>query len=240
MANEHYKTLLTIRTMVRDLLDEPTASFWTDSQLNRYINQAKDRVWNRVKALNEDYWDISRTSQDGSLTIQGESYLASSFAIVAGTTDYILPPDFVEMKLIEVLTSGYEWVQFTYTDMAKPQFRGLLALTSNTSPSEILFDIFAEPPAMRIAPKSDVALDLRITYVQSIADLAGDTERLTMPQPLYLAVVQYATSFALKQDRSNDAGAYEAAGDKIIAEMFGASHPQTQDVEVAGGYMEDW
>jgi hypothetical protein len=144
------------------------------------------------------------------------------------------------MKLVECITSGYEEVVFHYRDMASAEFRSLLRLTDSPTPNEFLFDIFKEPPAMRVVPTSDTALNLRITYVQLIADLSSDSDVLTMPMPLYLAVEEYATAMALKQDRSPDAGAYEAGGDKIIAEMFGAHHRQTQDVEIASGYLDSW
>jgi hypothetical protein len=235
----HHKTLSDLRTAVRDRLDESTASFWTNAQLTRYINRAKDRVWNRVKSLNEDYFAVTRTSEDGSLTILSESYDASSFQIVAGTRDYTLPPDFSEMKLIECIESGYEHVRFIYRDLARHDMRDALEIADNQTPGDFFFDLIGER-TMRIAPKSDTTLDLRITYIQFFADLSDDTDELTMPHPLYLAVEEYATSMALRQDRNTDSEAYEASGDKIIAEMFGAHHRQTQDTETATGYLEGW
>lgn len=235
----HHRTLTQLRTAVRDVLDESSASFWTDAQLNRYINRAKDRVWNRVKALNEDYFTVTRSSTDGSLTILSESYNASSFAIAADTRDYTLPPDFSEMKLIECITDSYEDIRFVYRDLARPDMRAMLELADSQTPGGFFFDIIGER-TMRIAPMSSVALDLRITYVQSFADLSDDTDELTMPHPLYLAVEEYAIARALRQDRNPDAAAAEAAGDKIIAEMFGAHHRQTQDVEIADAYLGDY
>ena len=238
MANERYKSLSDVRTSVRDNLDESSASFWSNAQLLRYINRSKDRVWNRVKALNADYFNISRTSLDGALTILGESYTCTSFQIVAGTTDYNLPPDFSEMKLVECITSGYEQIRFIYRDMNNPEFRSLRAIVDNVTPSDyFLFDIFQDS-AIRIAPKTDTTLDLRLTYVQIIADLVADSDRLTMPWPLYLAVEAFATGMALRQDRSPDALNWMQEGDKVIAEMFGAHHRQIQDVETAAGYLE--
>ena len=241
MANEHYKALSDLRLRVRDQLDESSASFWTDAQLNRYINRAKDRVWNRLKAANEYYCTVTRTSNDGALTIQGESYTASAFRIVAGTSDYVLPPDLDTLSIIECITSGYEDLTFTRIDINDPEFRAARSLTDNQTPGgEIFFDIINEPPSMRIVPKLSTTLDLRITYVATLADLSSDTDRLTLPNPLYLAVCDYATMFALRQDRSPDAGTYESSGDKIIAEKFGADFRQTQDVQVARGFLEGW
>ena len=241
MASEHYKTLAAMRLLVRDQLDEASASFWTDAQLLRYLNRAKDRVWTRLRALNEYYCTVTRTSTDGALTIQGESYAASAFRIVAGTSDYALPPDFDSMSTIEVITPGYEDLNITRLDINGPEFRGARSLVDNQSPSgEIYFDIIQEPAVMRIAPKTDVTLDLRITYVQTLADLSADTDRLLLPNPLYLAVADYTTMFALRQDRSPDAGTYEQSGDKIIAEKFGSDFRQTQDISVARSYLAGW
>lgn len=239
MALEHYKTLANIRTAVRDVLDESSASFWSDAQLNRYINRAKDRVWNRVKSLNEDYFAVTRRSTDGSLTILGETYSAASFAIAAGTRDYTLPPDFAEMRLIRCITTGFEDIRFIYRDLSAPAMRRMLEVVENLDPGDFYFDAIAEPPVMRIAPLSNTALDLEITYIAALADLSSDSDRLTLPNPLYIAVEDYAIARALKQDRNPDAAAHEASGDKIIAEMFGAHHRQTQDTETAVGYLED-
>jgi len=241
VASEHYKTLAAMRLLVRDQLDESSASFWTDAQLLRYLNRAQSRVWNRLKAANEYYCTVTRTSNDGALTIQGESYTASAFRIVAGTSDYVLPPDFDQMSTIEVITLGYEELSITRLDINDPEFRGARSLVDNQSPSgEIYFDIVGEPASMRIAPKSDTTLDLRITYVQTLADMSADTDRLMLPNPLYIAVADYATMYALRQDRSPDAGTYEASGDKLIAEKFGSDFRQTQDISVARSYLAGW
>ena len=161
----HTKSLETIRTSVRDRLDESTASFWTNAQLNTYINQAKDRVWSRVRSLNDDMFLVERSSTDGSVTILGETYATSSFAIIVGTSttgwNYTLPPDFAEMRLIEVITSNYETVRFVHADLTSAGMRGAMEVTDNQTPDMFYFDIVGER-TMRIAPKSSTALDLRI------------------------------------------------------------------------------
>jgi hypothetical protein len=239
MANEHYKTLSDVRTLVRDQLDESSAAFWTDTQLNRYINRAKDRVWNRLKELNEYYCSVVRTSLDGTLTIQGESYDTTSMQIIAGTSDYVLPPDFDGMLTMECITSGFQDLTFTMVPLNDPDFRSARTFSDNQSPSdEVFVCIIDEPASFRIAPTVDRTLDIRITYVQTLADLSAETDRLTLPNTLYSAVVDYAVMYALRQDRSPDALTYESSGDKLVAEMFGASRRQSQDIQVARGYLE--
>lgn len=233
------KTLGDLTTAVRGFLDEATASFWTAAQITLYINLAVHRVWAEVKALKDDFFMVTRSSTDGSLTILGETYAATSFAIVAGTTTYTLPPDFSEMKLIEVITTNYEGVRFVSRDLSHPDMRAAMEYTTNIGPSTFYFDIIGER-SMRIAPKSDTALDLRITYTQAIADLVtgANTEELTMPHPLYQAVIHYAVASAMMQDRDGNSAAHEARARAIIQSVFGAHARQTQDFETVLGYLE--
>jgi hypothetical protein len=233
------KTLSDLRTIVRDFVDESTANFWSNVQLNRFIAQAQQRVWAEVRRLKDDFFLRTLTSTDGTVTCQGESYTASSFAIVAGTRDYTLPHDFATMKLIEVVTSSYESVRFVYRDLAHPDMRQALEMTTNQSPALFYYDIIGER-TLRIAPKSSTALDLRITYEQTFADLSADADELTMPHPLYLAVVHYATASALTMDRDPNAAAHEARAKQIIADVFAGHARQTQDVETATSYLSDW
>jgi hypothetical protein len=228
----HHRTLLQMRTQVRYNVDEATESFFDDDALNAYLNRAKDRVATEVRKLKDDFFMVSRLSTDGSLTILSESYSASSFAIVAGTSTYTLPPDLLEIKLIEVVTSGYEYVQFVHRDLAHPDMRAAMSITDNVAPSVIYWDIYGER-TLRIAPKSDTALDLRLTYVQQFADLSADGDELTMPYPLYMAVEEYATASAMAQDRNPDAAVHESRAKQIISDFFGAHARQTQDIETS-------
>lgn len=231
----HHRTLTQLRTQVRWNVDETSESFFDDDALLTYINRAKDRVAMEVRKLKDDFFMVSRTSDDGSLSILSETYAASSFAIVAGTTTYTMPPDLIEMKLIECITSNYEHVQFVHRDLNHPEMRAALAITSNVSPSVIYYDIYGER-TMRIAPPSDTALALRITYVQRFADLSAGSDEMTMPDPLYMAVEEYATASAMAQDRNPDAAVHEARAKQIIADFFGAHARDTSGPEIAIGY----
>lgn len=233
----HHKTLADLRTYVRDQLDESTASFWTDDQIDRVINRARDRVWNEVRKLDEDYFMVTRTASDGALTILGESFTASTLAVAVSGTSITLPHDFAEMKLILVTTSGYEWVRFEHRDLTHPDMRDALDMTDTTTPGTFYFDIIAER-TLRYAPKSDTALNLSITYVQRFDELEDDTDELTMPYPFYLAVEEYAISSAMLQDRNPDAATHEARAKQIILDAFGADSRQRQDTVNVIGYLE--
>ena len=233
----HHRTWTLMRDAIRAYLDEATASFWTQAQLLIFANRAKDRVASEVRKLRHVYFTVTRSSTDGSLTILAETYLASSFAIVAGTRTYTLPPDFMSMQLIETITSGYEDVRFVYRPLNHPDMRSALAYVGNIAPSTFYFTISGER-TLRVVPPSDTALDLRITYIQQFADLSADSDELTMPYPLYMAVEHYAVASAMMMDRDPNSAAHEARARAIINEVVAADVRQDQDIEVATGYLD--
>lgn len=237
----HRKTLSGLRTAVRDNLDESTASFWTNAQLNRFLNRAKDLVWVEMRKLRpDDYFVTNRASTDGTVTILSESYATSSFQIPTGNTfTRTLPPDFAEMKRIEVITSDYEWVQFQHSDMTHPDFRALRSLTDDQSPGVFLFDIVGER-TMHYTPRSSVALDLRLWYVQFLADLSADGDELEMPHPGYLAVEELATMRAQIMDRDPTAAVWSQLAKSTVATIFGGHARQTQDPVFVQGYLDDF
>ena len=232
----HRKTLAELRTAVRDNLDESATGFWTDATLNRMVNRSKDRVWLEVRKLKDDFFAVTRTSLDGVLTIVGDSYDTASFRLVAGTRDYTLPPDLAELKTIEAVTSTYEWVRFTASDTARAAMRAAMEVTEQVDPHGFLFDIIGER-TLRLAPKSNRSLDLRLTYIAVVPDLTAETDTLEMPHPLYKAVEEYATASALKMDRDQNAAAWESSGNATITTFIGAHSRQNQDPEYVEPYL---
>ena len=232
------RTLLQIRTKVRQNLDEAAPGFWTEANVTDAINAAKDRVWAEVRKAGLDYFVVTRSSTDGALTILGESYAAGSFAIAASTRDYLLPPDFAEMRAIECISSGHEHVRFTARPLSDPQFRGALALTQAMAPAGFLYTIVADR-TLRVAPLCDQVLDLRLSYVALLPDLAANTDTTGLPYATDRAVEEYATADCLMADRAPEAAAWEARGNATVARFLGSTQRMTTEPEFAVGYLED-
>jgi len=231
-----HKTLTNLTDAVRTYFDEDTASFLSATKVTRLINEAKDRVASEVRALKDDYLTITRGSGDGSLTILTDTYAATGMRIVSGsTTTLTLPPDFLEMKLIEITTADYEHVVLVYRDLSHPDMRAAMQITTDVAPSVIYFDITGER-TLRWAPRVDTTLDTKMTYVQIFGDLSAGSDELTMPWPLYLAVIHYATASAMLIEGNPNSEAHEARARQVIADVFGANARQTQDIEVATGF----
>ena len=231
------KTLLDMRTAVRTNLDEPTASFWSDTQLTGFINRSKDRVWQEVRKANQDYFVVTRVSNDGIVSILGENYNCANFQVAINTLDFTLPPDFATMISNRCQTAGYEWLRLVFRRHSDPDFRRALEETQNRTPR--YYTLIGER-TWRIAPRSDATLEWAITYAFIVPDLTSSTSPLEMPHPLYMAVEQYASAEALMMDRSPDAAAWEAKANATIALFLGANERQQTETPTVVGYLEEW
>jgi hypothetical protein len=247
LANPQRRTLLELRTDVRTNLDEASAAFWTDTQLNRFLTQAADEVWAEVKKVKQDYFLRALASTAGLQTVMGQSWDTSLMKVVPNATTLELPPDLAELKLIQVITPGYEYLMFHAMDQTAPEFRYLLSLTENQTPTGFVFDVIADHH-MFFAPASDATLDLKVTYiaVTCIEDATGatkpaltvDTDQLALPHPLYLAVEAMATWRAQYMDRDPGADRWLDMANKTIARWMGGHRRQIQDPEFAMGVFE--
>lgn len=233
------RTLAQLVAKTRQNLDEVSPSFWTPDNVTAAINRAKDRVWTEVRKAQQDFFAVTRSSTDGTLTILGETYPASSFAIAPSVRDYTLPPDCVELREIECLTTGWEQVRFSKRTLADPQFRTALSRITPEQPGGFLYAVLGER-TMRVVPLSDMALDLRLTYIAVVPDLVATTDLLEMPYALHGAVEEYATADCLMGDRAPESAAWEARGNSSIARFLGANERATTEPEYVIGYLEDY
>jgi len=226
---------------VRDNLDERNPSFWLDDQIYRYLTRAADSVHTECRKLKADYHLTGHSSLDGILTIFGESYDTAQLRYMTDSYGFELPPDLLELKLVECITPSYEWVTFDLSkDMSHPQFRALRQLTTAPSPTAFLGRVGGDR-ILNLTPKTDIALDLRITYVSSayiystggaVHSFTLSTDTFTMPFPLYQAVEQWATAYAHLQDRNPQMAAeYEKRAIATCQRVLSVDARQIQDPE---------
>ena len=231
------RTRLQLRTAVRANLDEASPSFWTNDNLNQFLNTSKDRVWQEVRKAKQGYFDVTRTSLDGAITVVGEAYDCTFFRTVAGTRDYALPHDFGALQEARCLTAGFEWVRLAFRLPTTPDYREASEDTTRRIPQ--FYTLLCER-TWRLVPTPESTLDWALTYTAIVPDLDADGTTLEMPHPLYRAVQEYATAEALMMDRSPDAAAWEAKGNASIALFLGAPERQQTDAEHVTGFLEEW
>jgi len=240
MASAHYTAGDMVRA-VRDSLDEAQAAFWTDAQILRYLSRAAHAVHTECRKLKADYHMLAVQSTDPPLVICGEDYSPQSLRIQPGVTGLLLPPDLLELKLIESITPGMEGVVFDLSlDVTRPAHRASRMNPGNRVTNSFLCDVVGER-YLSIAPTSNITLDIRILYISSCCIQAQDgvtrlrdftvmTDQLLMPSPLNQAIEAKATAYAHLQDRNPSmAATWEGVAMAAINRTMGADARQTQN-----------
>jgi len=184
-------TRLQIRDMARKRLGETTAAFWTDTELNTWINDAGTDLAFLAKCL--------RTN--------------STLTTVESTSEYTLTNSFSDLiAVLEVYlyTDGSTWEKLdpttrTRLDIEHPGWMS----ASDGVPNQYYYDREEDILRLYVPPNSDNAGTdyLKVYYVQDYTDLAADTTESGLPTYLHLAQVEFTVAMGLEtrghMDKSN-------------------------------------
>lgn len=168
--------LAQIRAAVRDLLtagggqnvDISNDTFWTDSEINTYINKAQDEVYKIIRRSRSDYFTRILRSTDSALRIRSHLFVPSTLRWVVGQGNYSLPPDFVRMKLISDISS--DRVKLRASDIAKNELRILMNTNAGGTTREFLYDIIGTR-SLVIRPIPQDIRDFEFIYEKVLAIL---------------------------------------------------------------------
>ena len=174
-------TLSTVRTIVRENLEEPSARAWTDAELDRWIN--------------EGCRDIARIT---------ECLRASTtVAVTGGTQTYTGPTDIVRIYRVQ-------WEPTGSTQKYPLEPREINTLDSVWWTSQSIstgtpqfFYTWGFPPSVTIGlyPTPTVNGNLRVFYARLSADVTNGATTLDIPEGWHDAVAEYATYRALRRAR---------------------------------------
>jgi len=143
--------LSTIRELARTLLSEPTPSYWSNSELNNYINYGLRDFCSRTNVLE----DISTDS------------------LVAYQHIYDLPTDYTKIKQVRVTRGSSEYL--TIPEDIREEFTGIVRTTSSP-PSH--YTLWGQELLLRERPASAATattLDGTITSTATDLDVASAT-----------------------------------------------------------------
>lgn len=158
------KDAITLLNNVRDNLNEtldstamtdPTAgSNFTNRFLLECLNKAKDRVWEIIKGVREDFFQTSDT-----------------ITLSSATKEYALASNFRSLVGMKCTTGGYESLQFRRTDQGTREFQDRDALPSGNSGNvyEMLYTIIAQSK-IKFADFPPAALTVNYDYIRYLAD----------------------------------------------------------------------
>lgn len=182
-----------IRALARKNLGETTASFWTDAELNTYINLAGHDLADKAKCIRTNGY----------------------FTTVADTAEYTLNSALTNpVCLFQVyhLTDGTTWLELDQTTKEELNHENTGWLSVDASvPQKFWYDI--EENLIYLYPKPNAANAgtnyARVWYAKDYSDITSDnTTPSGIPFELQLAMVDFVTAYGYQQrgwgDKSND------------------------------------
>lgn len=185
-------TLAAATTQVRDLVDEPSAAFWTDAQIKTWLNAGVREVARRSE------W--KRTS--------------TSVSVTAGTQIYTGPTDMIRIYRIEWQPSGSSTkYRLEYRDInAMDAIWGVNQSIGQGIP-EFYTLVAASPVSIELSPTPSSNGALKVYYYQMPADLAtdgtADSSTLSVPNGWEDLPVEWAVALAYR--KSHNAEQYQLA-----------------------------
>lgn len=143
-------------------------TFWVDKEIDYYINNAIKQVYRAIKRAQVDYFTRILRTTDSALLLMGRTFTPSTLALVSGTGNYTLPPDFVAMKLITDLSS--DPLRFSACDITTERFRVSMNENAIANSRELYYDIIGLKTLV-IRPIPVDSRDLEFIYQKALPSL---------------------------------------------------------------------
>lgn len=172
-------TFLELRQLVSYWVDDLSMTYFTPTQINRFLNNAQREVQKLVLGAGQDFY-----------------VKCAQTTLVVNQRDYVLPDDFYKVNRLEAVISGV--VPFENVVRLSPISPNQLDLigTQNGTPSVYFF----KKNRFVIYPAPDTALTLRMLYSYKVADMVLDTDLPDVPEPFNEMIAVLAAMDCLYKD----------------------------------------
>lgn len=206
-------TLSELRTELRNRLDESSARFWEDTELNTYINRGLKDVGRRTETLLTYVTDIM---------------------VTAGFPKYPLPNDVLRIHRVEFVpvntTDTYPVEARSHQEM--DQYWGVRQSITQSYPNfYVLWGITGIDASLQLYPVPSQAGQLNIYYYRVPAELTSDSQEAEIPAGWDDLVVLYAEYEAMRKDRDprwQDAKQLYETGLSTMIDLTRELHDQAQ------------
>ena len=207
-----------IRTIVRKRLGETTSAFWTDAELNTYINlECTDVAW-RVKCLRATGTITVASCAANTVAIASTEFTISTslptfyavnevyFKRESKEFTRLIPSSREELDIIN--ENWQSLVGYTYTSTAT----GVVTYNYESQTSEPQYYYWSrEEDVLGVYPPPDDDNDgatLKVHYSKKHTDLSSDSASPQLPVGIHLAVIDFVVTSGLEDrgwgDRAND------------------------------------
>jgi len=206
-----------IREMSRKKLGESTTSFWTDTEINNYINAGcKDVSW-RTKCLRTNGTIQAVSCSSSTVSLKSNEYtISSSFPTCYAINEvYFKQEDETFERLIpssreELDALNPAWMSLVgYSTISTAGVTTYNYGSSGGTPTHYYWS--REEDVLGLYPPPDSTqdgADIKCYYSYTHTDLSSDSASPTLPVPLHLAVVDFVVASGLEDrgwgDRAND------------------------------------
>ncbi len=208
-----------LRALARKKLGETTSAFWSDDEINTYINDACRDLSFRTKCLRSVAL-ISTTDCTQNTTSAGS-------AEISLTT---INPNIYSVLEAYFHVDGRHWIKLVPTtreelDMDFPSWQDAVGRTYTDPGDGTIYYNYQSYPSTPIRyyhyreentfgwyPPTDTeqttSNNIRVFYCYKHADLSGDASEPTIPEPLHQAIIDFVCGTAFETrgwvDRAND------------------------------------
>ena len=176
----------TIRTEIRDILGELTADFWSDAELNRYINEAQYRFNGEAR------WPWLISEGTGTLTASNPNFALPAGVPFPRSINITLTKS-GDSKMYQPVrvspTKGWD-LRARHSTTTTASYPRWFYVTAATSAAGTVTYVIRFIPT----PNSNMTVDYQ--YLRRVSDLTTDAAVPDMPVEYHKALVHYAAGTA--------------------------------------------
>ena len=166
-----------IRTNVRLLLNESTAGFWADADLDKCIDMANAKVNSIISSVREDFFTVSAT-----------------FPTVAGQRSYAMPSDCRFIRRMEIYDASNSNNILKLEEFRFPRIEASGPWPFQSSGQPVGYVVRGEQ--FDLLPICDAVYTLRLYYDVRQDNLSGDSSSPSSPSDYHDAIVFWSCVLA--------------------------------------------
>lgn len=164
-------TRLELRTLALSLLDDDASGYFTEPQMNVFLNNAQNSVQKQLINCGQNY-----------------ALKCVTTTLVVSQRNYELPDDFKKVNRLEVITSG---------SVPNESYQALTPITLNqqdlmTTGTATPCAYYISKNSLFLVPAPDTALTLRLTYTYLLPDMTQDSDVPDVPEAYHELIALYA------------------------------------------------
>lgn len=216
------RTLGDCRSDLRDRLDETSARFWDDKQLNRWINEG---------AL-----DVSRRAET--------NYATKSITVTAGTQSYSLPTDGFTLHYAEfTYDSGVHQYPLQFREMHEMEGYWTFRTQQAARPEILVPQGYPPNWTCLLFPVPSQSGSLTVYYYRLAATANSDTDAVDLPAGWEDLAILYASYIALRKDKSQDWQQAKQEYEEKLLTMIDTTRKYTDQsgwITSGGAYVPWW